>query len=63
MPCGAMPASSRPQALFVFACRGRRPDGPNLGLHKFSYYPQGGVPTPRRVGNGLPRPVCGLVSQ
>ena len=43
MPCGAI------WALFVFACRGRRPDGPNLGLHKFSYYPYGGLPSARRV--------------
>ena len=43
MPCGAM------WALFVFACRGRRPDGPNLGLHKFSYHPQGGTHVSRRT--------------
>ena len=29
MPCGAM------WALFVFTCRGRRPDGPNLGFTNF----------------------------
>ena len=43
MPCGAI------WALFVFACRGRRPDGPNLGLNKFSYSPSGGLPSARRL--------------